>query len=232
VNAILAISLLGGLISLDHRAALSFMISQPICGGLLTGLLLGSPAEGLLVGTIFQVMFLGFVPIRGEKIPDVPLGGLAASACYIISLQRLGGHLASEGILLLGSLFFGLLISLIGYGFYRVWESKTWALFKIAMESALTGRFKRAKAIHLSALIFHFLYGFILLVSLVPLGTALITMVCSRLGAEPGGSINALQYIVPFIGAGSLIRLYFSKSKAFWFGAGFLVTYLFFIVRS
>ena len=96
----------------------------------------------------------------------------------------------------------------------------------------MAGRFRYARAIHLMALVFHFIYGFLVLIALVPAGTAIIAFVAAQVGAEPGGSMNALQYLVPFIGAGSLARLYFVRSRAFWFGAGCLVTYLFFIVRS
>ena len=232
VNAVLTVSLIGGLLSLEHRAELKFMISQPVCSGLLTGLILGSPAAGLFVGAMFQVMFLGFVPVRGEGVPDLPIGGVAASAYYILSVQRLGGGPVWEGIILFCALTFGFAISLMGYSLSRMWEKRTWNLFKIAMASAMAGRFRYAKAIHLMILVFHFLYGFLVLLALIPAGTAIIAFVTARVGIEQGGSMNALQYLVPFIGAGSLVRLYFSRSRAFWFGAGFLVTYLFFIVRS
>jgi PTS system mannose-specific IIC component len=232
VSAVLTVSLLGGLLSLEHRAELRFMVSQPVCSGLLTGLILGSPAEGLLVGAMFQVMFLGFVPVRGEIAPDLPVGGVAASACYILSLQRLGGGPSAQGIMLFCALIFGLAISLMGYALYRAWERRTWTFFEVAMALAMAGRFRRAKVIHMTVLIFHFLYGFLVLAALVPAGMAIIAFVTARVGAWQGGSMNALQYLVPFIGAGSLARLYFAKSRAFWFGTGFLVTYLFFIVRS
>jgi len=232
VSAVLAVSLLGGLLSLEHRAELRFMISQPVCSGLLTGLILGSPAAGLFAGAMFQVMFLGFVPVRGEGAPDLPVGGVAASAYYILSVQRLGGAPASEGIILFCALLFGLAISLLGYTIYRIWERRTWAFFEVAMASAMAGRFRYAKSIHLMVLTFHFFYGFLVLLALIPAGIAVIALVTERLGVGQGGSMSALQYLIPFIGASSLARLYFARSRAFWFGAGFLVTYLFFIVRS
>lgn len=232
MNAVLTVSLLGGLLSLEHRAELRFMISQPVCSGLLTGLILGSPVEGLLAGAMFQVMFLGFVPVRSEGVPDLPIGGVAASAYYILSVQRLGGSPSGDGIILFCALTFGLAISLMGYSLYRMWAKRTWTFFEVARASAMDGRFRYAKAIHLMALIFHFLYGFLVLLALIPAGTAIIAFVTARVGVGQGGSMNSLQYLVPFIGVGSLARLYFARSRAFWFGTGFLVTYLFFIVRS
>lgn len=232
MNPVLAVSILGGLLSLEHRAEFRFMVSQPVCSGLLIGLILGSPSAGLFAGAMFQVLFLGFVPVRGEGSPDLPVGGVAASAYYILSVQRLGGAPAREGVILFCALLFGLAISLMGYMFYHAWEKRTWFFFETAMASATAGRPRRAGAIHLMVLTVHFLYGFLVLLALVPAGTALIAFVTPRIGAWQEGSMNALQYLVPFIGAGSLARLYFTRSRAFWFGAGFLVTYLFFIVRS
>ncbi len=232
MSEVLAVSILGGLLSLENRAELRFMVSQPVCSGLLTGLILGSPAAGLFIGAMFQVIFLGFVPIKGEGVPDLTVGGVAAAAYYILSVQRLGGGSVLVGIILFCALLFGLAISLLGCSLYRIWEKRTWTFFEVAMASAMAGRFRYARAIHLMALVFHFFYGFLVLLALVPAGTAIIAFVATQVGAEPGGSMNALQYLVPFIGAGSLARLYFVRSRAFWFGTGFLVTYLFFIVRS
>jgi mannose/fructose/N-acetylgalactosamine-specific phosphotransferase system component IIC len=232
VNAILTVSLLGGLLSLESRAELRLMVSQPVCGGLITGFLLGEPAAGLFAGAMFQAMFLGFVPIRGKGMPDLAVGGVAVSAYYILSVQRLGGGPAMEGVILLCALLFGIGISMLGFAIYRVWERRAWTIFEAAAASAMKGRFGQASTMHLATLGFHFLYGFAALLALVPAGTAVIAAVAGWVGAEPGGSINALQYIVPMIGVGSLSRLYFTRSRAFWFGAGFLVTYLFFIVRS
>lgn len=232
MSALFAVSLLGGLLAVEQRAELRLMVSQPVCGGILTGIALGAVGEGFFAGAMLQILFLGFVPLRGEEKPDLPLAGVATAASYILSMRRLGGGAGMEGIILFGSLLLGLLIALLGSIVYRRWERKiSWALFESARDAALKGRTRIAKTIHLSTLLLHLLYGFFVLLALIPAGTALIALAARAVGTGWGGSVSALQYIVPFVGVGSLSRLYFSRSRAFWFGTGFLVTYLLFLVR-
>jgi mannose/fructose/N-acetylgalactosamine-specific phosphotransferase system component IIC len=231
LNALLVVSFIGGVLAVDNRSSLRLMLSQPIIGGLLVGLALRAPDQGLFVGMMFQVMFLGYVHIRGERIPDLPVGGVAASALYILSVRQLGGGSAHNGLILFLSILGGLLVSLLGYGFYRVWERASWNLADRAMRNVVEGRLHRAAAIHMSALAFHFAYGVLILLATIPAGVAFVASVSDRLGTGLGGTLHALQYLVPFIGVGSLARLHFVRSRAFWFGAGFLVSYVFLVFR-
>jgi mannose/fructose/N-acetylgalactosamine-specific phosphotransferase system component IIC len=231
LNEFLAVALLGGALAIDNRSSLRIMLSQPVCSGLLVGIVLGAPDEGLFVGVMFQVMFLGYVHIRGVRIPDIPIGGVAASALYILSAKRLGSALTNDGIILSLSLVVGILVSVIGYGFYRLWERKSWNLVDLSMRSILEGKLRLAAAIHMSALAIHFLYAFLVLIVLLPAVVPIITLAAAHAAAGPESMIHSLQYIVPFMGVGSLARLYFVKSRAFWFGAGFLASYVFLIFR-
>lgn len=230
MGAYLAVSLIGGALTLENRSSLRFMISQPVCSGPILGLALGSPSDGLLAGLLFQVMFLGYVHLRGERVPDIPVGGVAASALYILSVRRLGG--AYEGTSLFLSLLLGLFVSLGGYALYRVWERKAWNVSSLALRYVTEGRYRLAARLHVAGLLFHFLFGFVVLIVVVPAGVGLVTALALRAGSGWNESIHAIRYIVPFAGAGLLARLYFSRNHAFWFGAGFLVTYVLFLFRG
>jgi len=230
MSAYLTVSLIGGVLALEHRSSLRLMLSQPICSGPIIGLALGSPGEGLLAGLMFQVMFLGYVHLRGERIPDIPLGGMTASALYILSMRRLGG--GYEGPVLLVSLLIGLMVSLGGYALYRAWQRKAWDVSALAMRYVMEGRERLAARLHVAVLAFHFALGFILLMIFVPAGVEVITRIAGRTGETWGESLEAVRYVVPFIGAGLLARLYFVRDRAFWFGAGFLVTYVFFLFKG
>lgn len=230
MSAYLAVSLIGGALTLEHRSSLRLMLSQPVCSGLILGLVLGSPAEGLFAGLMFQVMFLGYVHIRGERAPDIPAGGLAASALYILSMRRLGG--AHGGSVLFLSLLVGLLVSAAGYGLYRLWERRAWDVSALAARYVMEGRYRRAEGLHVTSLLLHFVLGFVVLIAVVPAGVELITRVADRAGMAWDGAFDAVRYVVPFIGAGLLARLYFVRDRAFWFGAGFLVTYVLFLFKG
>ncbi len=226
----LAVSLIGGALTLENRSSLRLMLSQPICSGLILGLALGAPEEGLFAGLMFQVLFLGYVHLRGERMPDIPIGGLAAAALYILSMRRLGG--AFEGTILVFSLLLGLLISLAGYAMYRVWERKAWHVSSLAMRYIMEGRYRLAARLHMAGLVFHFLFGFVVLILVVPAGVELIAAAAGRVGSGWSTSFAGARYIVPFVGAGLLARLHFVRDRAFWFGTGFLVTYVLFLLKG
>lgn len=232
MSSLLAASALGGLLALDNRGSLRFMISQPICGGLLTGLVLGAPYEGFMAGALFQMMFLGCVFVRGERIPDMPVGGVTAAALYVLVNRKLGGDPAVHGAILFWSLLLGIAVSWLGVFVYRLWRRWSVRFYDSAAGFAADGRPGRASAIHMSAVLFHFLYPFLVIAAVLALGRSLICFIVIKAGSASGGSISLLYVLVPFIGLGSLVRLHFIRTRVFWFGAGFLVSYVFLLARG
>jgi mannose/fructose/N-acetylgalactosamine-specific phosphotransferase system component IIC len=230
MSVYLTVSLIGGALTLENRSSLRLMLSQPICSGLILGLVLDAPSEGLFAGFMFQVMFLGYVHLRGERLPDIPVGGVTSTALYILSMRRLGG--AYGGTALFLSLLLGLLVSLGGYAMYRLWERKVWHVSSLAMRYVMEGRYRLAARLHMVGLLFHFIFGFAVLILVIPAGVEFITAAAGRVGNEWSGSLDAIRYIVPFIGAGLLARLYFVRDRALWFGTGFLVTYVLFLLKG
>jgi mannose/fructose/N-acetylgalactosamine-specific phosphotransferase system component IIC len=77
------LALLGGLLALDGTSVGQFMVSRPLVAGVLTGLLLGDPALGLLVGGIMEVYLISMFPVGGAQFPEggpSALVGVAAAA--------------------------------------------------------------------------------------------------------------------------------------------------------
>ncbi len=74
--------LLAGLVAvfcgLDRMAISQFMISRPIVAGPLTGLVLGQPFVGLMVGALMELLWLGRLPVGATIPPDdtqIAIGG-------------------------------------------------------------------------------------------------------------------------------------------------------------
>jgi PTS system mannose-specific IIC component/PTS system mannose-specific IID component len=232
MSPILAVSLLGSSLAVENRSSINLLVSQPICSGFLTGLVLGAPTEGFFIGALFQMMFLGYVRIRGQRIPDLPVGAVTGAALYILTYRGLGGDPALEGLVLFWSLFIALLVSGLGGAVYKGWETGSWHLYTLARDSVSRGQTERASALHLSTLLLHFLYGFLILLIVLSAGRSFIMTVATSVRGTETGSLDMLSSLVPFIGIGFLLRLHFSTGRVFWFGAGFLVSYVFFIVRG
>lgn len=232
MNPVVMASLVGGLLAVDNRSSLRLMISQPICGGLITGLLLGAPAEGLLAGGLLQMMFLGHVPVRGERVADLPLGGVAAAALFILVNREVGGDPLYMGVVLFLSLLAALIVSALGDVLYRWWERRAGFLADAAVRCARKGNTAGISAIHLSVLLLHFAFAFSILFVVIAAGRPLLSLGAVTLVKASGESYQPLAVLVPFIGVGSLLRLHFIRTRVFWFGTGFLVSFVFLLARG
>lgn len=227
MNPVITASLIGGLLAVDHRSSLGLMVSQPICGGLITGIFLGAPAEGMLAGALLQMMFLGHVPVRGERFPDLPVAGVTAAALYILVKADAGADPALGGVVLFWALLVAILVASLGHYFYRWWERRAAAIVAIAVRGAREGKAVRISGIHLSMLLVHFAYAFAVVLVVLAGGGPLISRGATALARFSGGGLGTLAALVPFIGVGSLLRLHRIRTRIFWLAAGFLVTYVF-----
>ncbi len=82
-GTILLASFVIALLSLDHTAVGQLMLSQPLVGGWVLGLALGSPIEGLAAGSVLQLLCLKELPVGASIPPDGELAGLTGAALYL-----------------------------------------------------------------------------------------------------------------------------------------------------
>ncbi len=231
MNPILSASLFGGLCALDNRTSLKLLFSQPICSGAIIGLILGSPAAGFLAGALFQMMFLGVVTLRGEKNPDLTLGGVTAASLFILVSRHFGEDPVLGGLILVLSLLVALGVSYLGSRAYTLWESYSYRLSVFALSNIGRGRRTAASVAHLATVMLHFLFGFVLLFVVLVVVRFVLSFLLTVFVRE-GGSLDLFYLLPPFIGIGSLVRFHIKKMHIFWFGAGFLVVYVLFLTRG
>ncbi len=97
----LLLVLLGAWAALDGVSAGQFMISRPLVTGTVTGLVLGDPTTGFLLGLTLDLFHLGVVPAGGVRLPEP--GPAAIPAVYAAILVGSEGGLAvgfSVGVVL------------------------------------------------------------------------------------------------------------------------------------
>lgn len=82
---VLALSAFIALLILENYGYGYWMISQPVVGGAILGLIMGNLPVGLLVGGSVQLMFLGVLPIGGSVPPNAQIAGLLGTAFAIVA---------------------------------------------------------------------------------------------------------------------------------------------------
>jgi mannose/fructose/N-acetylgalactosamine-specific phosphotransferase system component IIC len=232
MDPVLSASLLAGALASDNRSSLRLMVSQPVCGGLLAGFVLGNPREGLLAGAVLQALFLGMIPVRGIGMIDLALGGVAVSSLYILALRSAAVDPAAKGLVLLLSLAASLGVAAAGRCAYRFWESRSHVFSDAAVRLAGKGRFALASALHFSTIAVHFAFGFAVTAAVVAGGVPAVVWIAGTASGNWTGPLASLPALLPFVGAGSLLALNLGKVRGVLFLAGFCTVMLVLVFRS
>lgn len=106
--------LIGGLIALDTTAGPQVMVSEPLVSGTLLGLLFGMPETGVLLGMLFQLLWLGYMPLGAVRFTDHNMAAFVATASVLAAARVYGlnGELVRAAVL--PATLFGILIGSVG----------------------------------------------------------------------------------------------------------------------
>ncbi len=232
ISALLYVSVIGGVVAFDHRSSLRLLVSQPICGGLLTGLVLGDWRSGFLAGAVLQMLFLGTVPIRGAPLPDLPLGGVLSAALFVLVPRATDGDPRARGLVLALSIAAGIAAAVAGRAAYRRWENHAAFLSEAAVRAVERNRWWAPSALHISTVFVHFAFGFFAAGIAAAAGVpALAAFVRAVVGdwCTPLGSLGTL---LPFVGAGTLLLMNLTRVRIFLYLAGFASVFLIFFFKG
>jgi PTS system mannose-specific IIC component len=86
---------------MDSTSAFQTMVSRPIVAATVTGLILGRPAEALVLGIILEIFALVILPIGAARHPESGIGAVVAAFIY----TDLAGPPLAPALLLLAVVF-------------------------------------------------------------------------------------------------------------------------------
>jgi PTS system mannose-specific IIC component len=98
---LLTTALLGAIVGLDVVSFPQAMISRPIVGATISGLLLGHPAGGLLVGATLELIALETLPVGASRYPEWGSAAVVGGALFSLRPHPSAGALT---IAVLGAL--------------------------------------------------------------------------------------------------------------------------------
>ena len=90
---ILTITLLGAIVGLDVVSFPQAMISRPIVAATLTGIVLGEPQGGLLVGATLELIALETLPVGASRYPEWGSASVVGGALYALRPMHPAGAL-------------------------------------------------------------------------------------------------------------------------------------------
>lgn len=189
------------------------MTGRPIVVATLTGLLLGDAVQGVIMGSILELMFIGSFPIGAAVSPDYTSAGAICTAFAILT----GGGKAVATALALP-------IALLGGFIFIGCKLINAASGQIMMRYLEKDDSKGASRIYIAGSVFtcfilYFIYGFVCIFA----GS---TAVQAAVNAIPKVVINGLASaanLLPAIGFALLLQMIISKKMAPFFFIGFIL---------
>ena len=152
------------------------MTSRPLVVATLTGLFLGDPVQGVIMGSILELMFIGSFPVGAAVSPDF---GSAGAICTAFAILTGGGEAVATAM--------ALPISLLG-GFIFIGCKMINAVFgQVMMKYLEKDDSKGASRVYIAGSFFttfciYFVYGFVC----VYLGSSVVKAAVNAIPTEIG----------------------------------------------
>ncbi|MGI6231045.1 MAG: PTS mannose/fructose/sorbose/N-acetylgalactosamine transporter subunit IIC [Tractidigestivibacter sp.] len=193
------------------------MIDQPICVGLVAGLIFGDVTTGIIIGAAMEAIFIGNVNVGGATSAE-PVTGTVMAVCFVTHMGMDQG--AAITLATAVAIFANIIYSLIFNVLMSFWAPLIdWA--------ADTGETKNVFIVH---------FGGALVMNAA---MAIPTFLGVYFGAEPVANLvnvipaavtngfNAAAGLLPAVGMALLLRMLWNNKTAIYFLLGFvLVSYL------
>lgn len=81
-GVLLALLLLGGVVTVDGTSLGQFMVSRPVVAATLAGWVAGDPAHGALLGLVLEAVHLTVLPVGAARYPEGGPPAVAAAGVY------------------------------------------------------------------------------------------------------------------------------------------------------
>jgi len=222
-----AIAALAAVLTVDDTGYAQTWLSLPLPSGLLAGALAGDAGTGLVVGTLFQLVTLGNLPVgRSLSVDPVP-AVVGTTGGAILAGAAVGDPWRGDGAAL-GAwlLLFCCVASLLGQVALRAERRSRWRWVRLGARSLLDGGTRRIARIQLVSLLITGLRGAGMALLWMVLVQAVWLPLQARLPAEAWRALALVPLLAPWLAIGTILDRFGSRAAippmVFWAVAGFL----------
>ncbi|MFC1692381.1 PTS sugar transporter subunit IIC [Candidatus Latescibacterota bacterium] len=221
----LVLIIIAGIVAMDTTAGPQILVSEPIVSCSILGFLFGRPETGLMIGMVFQLLWLGYMPLGGVRFSDGNMGSFIATASLFTAGRIFDFDVNTLNAAMVFALFYSIIVSISGQHMSTVVH-----LMNGKRSDRLTARLEGNESLsitwfHLLGAGSSFLRGGAMALVLVPIGTLL----CSSVLLMSAALVQSLARVFPVIWGtvfASAILLLWTKGKKSFLFIGFIGGFL------
>lgn len=204
------LSALGGLLALDEKVGWQSQIAQPVISSAVVGAIFGDFATAVSVGLALELVWLSILPMRGMRRPDAVAGAIvgAGSACLV---ARHTGDPRFLLIVALGALL-GLVAGEVSGSFgRRIYRARDSRLGRFEPHEDPRVLERRLGLYFFYSVCFVFAAEAVPIALLLPVSALLTEWVSGGVGDSFATGANWWVSVIPTLGAGALIQMYWHR---------------------
>ena len=187
---VVLVLIMAGIVAMDTTGGPQLLVSEPVVSCFIAGALLGAPHTGLLMGLMFQLLALRYMPLGAARLHDGNMGAYVAAAGLLYAITRYG---------LTGTYVTAMIVPALLYGDFAGYVGK---LLTNAIRRLNGRRSERLIALvdngvdvsipawHLTGVGLSFLRGIVMAIVFIPLGT----IICGLVRFVPDNVLHGLHY--------------------------------------
>jgi mannose/fructose/N-acetylgalactosamine-specific phosphotransferase system component IIC len=202
--SLLLTGLLGGCLAADATALAQLLISQPLVGGALTGLIWGEPVLCTKVGAMLQLFALTRPPVGGRTPEDFASAGVAGPAVAVL-LERSLAY-STESAILVSAVVTGLAVALAGRPLIGWLRLRNEALVRWSETEVRAGRAGALDLTHWLGVLHAFALGTAVTLAGIGAGTAVAGWALSFDAVSVGRAARLAEPVLWGLGAGLAAR--------------------------
>jgi len=210
-----------GVIAMDTTSGPQFLLSEPVVSCAVLGVLFHRPEFGLWLGILFQLLWLGYLPLGAARLSDGNMAAFIATASLFLA-QRL---FAIDTVILkaavIPALFFGIAVGAIGLHLTQFTRKMNGKRNDVLRSRLAAGTDVSPARTHCIGIGSSFLRGVIMALVLVPVGTVLLG--CIRfLSAQMATVMSTASLLIWGTVSASAVLFFWRRERRRYFVLGSL----------
>lgn len=191
----------------------STLIQKPLVSGLLVGIILGNPVQGVIIGAAIQLPFIAYISAGGAPPTDPGLAGTLGTALAM-----------AAGVEPATAISLAVPIGLLGTIIWVVHMTVDVAFVHMIDKAAEEGNMKKAVFLHIvPPQLFALVIGAVPVALGCYFGSGLVTNLISMLDGRPLQALQVIGGILPAIGIAMNLRAISKPGILLWYILGFIL---------